>query len=550
MLLGCITALILALPLAAQTTYDGVGSLSSNTKAATATIFSTDVDNFINYHKYSSVKFDNWFGFITGRPSSGTSTPAVLDLGFARNFGSLYLGAWYRGNMFRSGNGSETQTITPTYDSNSLLLTQTVKTIDYDPVWNESTNQIEFLIGVAGQGFKLGFFESLSSNKHAGNPDRNVTTTDYRNGTISYQNAIDEYSVSKGRLKPYLGWGTNIGIGGANLMPYIDVSLAMDSDSQVDNYRNYTTFNGKTQTATTSVGAGHDNAKLRPEGTVGFKLDLAKKETTQTTLELKYKILLEMPGSTSEASGRGGGVDGDVSWNSGYVNRVTNYINRTETTTSIRIDVDEYTNIAHTATPIYKITGEPADGFRVGFLAQVPVTLSEQTNRSYNNTYTINKTKYKGGDLKDDLTNSTIVYSSEGEEVTSTISAQLRLSLGASYKLIPDRFAINAGISAIPVTYSHRVETESPDGQVQKNTQKTTDGYGNVLSNSVAVTKNDTPDKVTTTDTWMAYTATLSGGFTFYFTPTAALDLLVAAGAANTFRLDVTDVNVLFSIKF
>jgi hypothetical protein len=167
------------------------------------------------------------------------------------------------------------------------------------------------------------------------------------------------------------------------------------------------------------------------------------------------------------------------------------------------------------------------------------------------NQYTINKTKYKGGDLKDDRTNSTVEYYSGGEQVTSTIAASLKLSLGASYKLIPDRFAINAGISATPVTYTHKVETVSPDGQIWKKTEKTTDGYDNVLSDTVSTSKDDTIiDKVTITDTWGGYTATLSGGFTFYFTPTAALDLLVAGATADTFRLNVTDVNVLFSIKF
>jgi hypothetical protein len=550
MLLGVITALILALPLAAQTTYDSVGSLSSNTKTATASIFSTDVDNFINYHKFSSVKFDKGFVFITGRPSS-SSSPAVLDLGYAGGSEKMYFGAWYRGNIFRLTGGDETHTITPTYDTDSMLLTQTEEKTEYNAKWNESTNQIEFLIGVGGQGIKLGFFESFSSNQNTGSPDRVQKITNHQNGRIDYVNATDEYGVSKGRMKPYLGWGTNLAVGEANLMPYLDVSLAIDSDSKVDNYRNYTTISGTTQNATTSVGAGKDDGRLYPEGTVGFKLDLAKKETTQVTLELKYGIGLSLPDSSYDATGLGSdSVKGSVEWNDGYVNRVTKYIDRTVTETNLEVGVWEYTDIKHTVTPIYKIVGEPADGFRVGFSAQVPVTISEYTGHWYNDNYKITKTKFNAGDLENDRTGTIVEHWSGGQNVYSTIAAQLNLSLGASYKLIPNRFTVNAGISAKPVDYSHVVITESPDGQIWKKTEKETDGYGNVLKNGVYVSKNNDPDKVTINDTWSPYTATLRGGFAFYFSPEAALDMLIASSVADTFKLNVTEVNVLFSIKF
>jgi len=562
MLLGVITALILALPLAAQS-YDNavLGSapaLSSNTKTATATIFSTDVDNFINYHKYSGVKFDNWFGFITGEPYTvGTNTTTgKLKAGYARNVGSLYLGIFFQGNMFQNTsnpNNDKTVTLTPTYDNASQTLTETKQETSYNEGWLNSTNQIEFLIGVAGQGIKLGFVESLYSNEHESSSSRNETITDHQNGRVDYQNVSDEYTKSGGTLKPYLGWGTNIPVSGMNLMPYIDVSMDIFNETLIDKYRNYTEFNGIAQDVSTSLGAGKNTGYLRPVGTVGAKLDLAKKETVQTTLEVRYKIDTQVYNSDYEATGLSGDtVNGEVSWDSGYVNRTTRYIDHTQTATSLKLTIEEKTNISHTGTFIYKVTGEPAEGFRLGFSAGLPVSYFSGSETQYKDTYSTTNIKYNNG-LSRNTTSLTHTYVDgtyygwSGEY--STLIAALRLNVGASYKVIPDRFTVNAGIIAIPTVFSHEETTEHPRSIDSITQSKTTDESGDVTDSVSVVRGGGGSDSVKYSNTWDGYRGTLYGVFVFYFTPAAALDLGLTANT-NSFNVDLANVNVLFSVKF
>jgi hypothetical protein len=577
MLLGVITALILALPLAAQN-YDAnvLGSapvFSSNTKTGTATIFANDVDNYINYHKYSTVNFDKGFGFITGAPyrvsSDYTKDPddptnakyynpmtGKLSAGYAHNFGSLYLGVLYQGNIFQNTSdkdGDKTITLTPTYDNDTRVLTQTEQTTQYRAGWLNSTNQIEFLLGIAGQGIKIGFVESLYSNEHKGSTARTETVTDTKAGLVTYQNMADEFIERGGTLKPYLGWGTNIPLGGGNLMPYLDVSMDIFSDTKVDKYSDYVTFNGKKQETKAFIGDGQDKGYLRPVGTVGVKYDLAKKETKQTTLELRYKIDMKLYNNDYEATGLSGDkVKGEVSWDAGKVNQTTKYIDHTETETNLKLAVEEKTDVTHAITPIYKLTGEPAAGFRLGFSAAVPVTFGLLSNDSYTDDYYAIEYKEKVGDYSYKYTKQ--VHSPDANTETTNLKAQLDFNFGASYKLIPDRFTINAGIRATPTAFTHKEVKTLAKSVDSVTTEKSVDN-GNVVQDEVTVAKGTGgPDILVITNTWDGFNGMLVGGFMFNFTPAAALDMGLAINAnkigENNFTADLAEVSVIFSIKF
>jgi len=178
MALTVIMALILSMPVTAQSS--SLGSLESNTSIATAGIFKNDVDNFMNYLKYTSVfrNETNKFSFLTGRPIAG----GVLDAGLACDYGNLYLGIWYRGNILKEDNANVTDTITPVWDDDREILHQTTKTTTYETKWLESANQIEFLFGVAGMGIKVGFLEWYGSDQNPSSASRDITVIDYQDG--------------------------------------------------------------------------------------------------------------------------------------------------------------------------------------------------------------------------------------------------------------------------------------------------------------------------------------------------------------------------------
>ncbi|MDR1905074.1 MAG: hypothetical protein LBQ88_22690 [Treponema sp.] len=58
------------------------------------------MDNFLNVHSYGDVEFDKYFAFagIVDDSANGGNNYR-LDLGYARHFGGIYLGALYSGNI-------------------------------------------------------------------------------------------------------------------------------------------------------------------------------------------------------------------------------------------------------------------------------------------------------------------------------------------------------------------------------------------------------------------------------------------------------------------
>jgi hypothetical protein len=542
-----------ATPIPTDRTIDSLGSLKSNTSLSTSGLFKNDVDNFIDYHKYSTVLADGakWFGFITGRIDAEVG--GVLDAGYARNFGNIYLGVWYRGNIFKANKEFEFSNISPTWDNNREVLLETTETIDYTGYkWQESANQIEFLIGVAGHGIKVGFFESYVSDQNGGN--RPSTIIDYQDGRKDYKDATASYENSYGYLKPYLGWGTSFSVSGMNLMPYVDLGLHIYGDKLIDNYQDYTEVNRVKQNIVGTVGDGHNNGFLEPYGVIGAKLDLVPKNNVQTQLGLSYGIAMCLYDNSFSATGLSGSAGGEVSWGTG-TNTVTDSFTDITTNTDITLNINEKSIIGHEIIPTYKITSDVDANFKFGFSMSVPVTIITGSNLGYEDQYQITKVDNKADkSLNTETTTKIRTYDGDAHSELSAFNIALKMNLGASYKLIPDRFTVNAGISAVPVSYTHIVVKIKPNHVDTVTTTETKDALGNKTETKSITDASGTNNEDTfgIDDIWDQWEASLFGGFVFNFNSRAALDMGVNAGrgSGNGFNLDLTTVNVIFTIKY
>jgi len=541
-----VTALVLAMPVAAQT---------SNTNKSTAGIFSNDVDLFTHYHKYGNVLSDGakWFGFVTGDTSNGGSA----SLGYATNFGGIYLGAWYNGYIVKLTNADYfRQTITPVYNSLDVLTQTEDKTEYLAEKTLTSYNDFKFLIGVAGQGIKVGFKESYSTDLNPAAANRALTVTDYKDGRVDYGNAVVAYKNESGTITPSLGWGTNLAISGMNLMPYVDLGFSIYNEQKVDNYENYITVNGEKQldpATNGTVGAGKNNGKMTPDITVGARIDLPKKGTVVNQFGLKYNINFELYSNSYDGTGlTGDPVAGTVSWSQGSVNRVTNYADRTQTATNLTLTINEKTQLKNTITPSYKITGEPFENFKIGFSAGIPVSFDFITNNGYDRQIQRTEVKYLGGVQQGYVTETETFNYNGTHNDQSTLNLQLDLAFGAQYKLVPNRLTLNAGIKATPFGYSYTNTKTIPNSVTSVATSKTTMEDGSVTANTKTVGfSSNAQDSVRVQDSWSAWTANLGGGFVFNFSPNAALDLGANQGFTSTgFTLDATNVNVIFTFKF
>ena len=544
-----ITTMALALPLVAQNVESGpTTTLQSNTKKATAEVFNSSVDDYIDTRNWPGVSFENWFGFATG-DMSGTIPKG--SFGYARKFGGLYLGAWYKGNILQmTGSPKVVKTISAQDDRLAQTLDSTTTTTDYNNAWINSTNQLTLLLGVGGQGIKLGFFESMATDRNEGAPYRTITEVDTKDGFIDYTNKTVEYSQSKGHLRPYLGWGTAFG-SSVTIKPYIDVAFDMYSEEMIDNYKdNHKTFNGRlVGDDKTIYDTGWNSGYYLPLATVGSDFVKAGESAT-TTIGVKYDFSMYLYNNAYDVAGISGSAAGPVYWYNASTT-ITQTIDQTDTTHAATFGFADKTNQNHSFTPSYKITGEPVSGLKLGFRMLVPVSFSMSATDNYTETYNNSETvQVNNVERSNNTTTTSITRRNEGLEETLSLSASPTLAVGASFKLIPNRFTVNGGIYARPLAYTYSTTKKSPNGVNQITTTTSVDGNGVLIAETVTLDDTYIKDEISHTETWNQFYGEVRAGFVFDFSPQFSVDLFTAAGTTDRFTLDITDVNVLFTFRF
>jgi hypothetical protein len=281
-LLALITASVLSMALAAQEP----PSPESNTSKATAGNFGTDVDNFLSLHSWGDVEIEKSF-IYGGFRNSDAFDGYALDLGYARYFGGLYLGAFYEGRIVDEGKSyTEEKTVTTYAYKNGVIEetghTTTIATDDgrqepvtengnpvyykdrsgdpvhvydetgasvdddagnplYVPVYvlaDESnkppaiSNNIGVLLGIGSMGIKVGFYENLwSTDKYVwyynGKAQHAEASniTESVNGVETVKTDITGYNKSEGIMTPYLGWGIKLDLGGLVIKPEVSAGL-------------------------------------------------------------------------------------------------------------------------------------------------------------------------------------------------------------------------------------------------------------------------------------------------------------------------------------
>jgi len=549
-------ALMATVPLMAQVVYEpgDIGDLESNTSKATAGLFGNDVDDFMSFHNYSGVLAGGAkrFGFVTGRQiiNAQGETAFVGDLGFAAAFGGIYLGVWFRGNIARHTGDDydvESKTVSIRNETiNDVILT--IKTTTYNEKWLESANRLELLAGVAGHGIRVGFFESVAGDLSKGSNANPVTETDNRNGAVTVANETVDYKNSQGYLKPYVGWGSGFNILGMNIYPYADLGLTIRTDKLIDNTVSYTNYFGVRNPEYQTGIKGRRNGYIRPSIGIGASLDLPG---SKGSVSLVCSLDLDIYSNDYSDSGVSGKAKGTVEWE-GSNNVIKDYDTATTITVdNVTLEITEQKKFSSAIELGYTITGEPFDNLKLGFSAGIPISFGSESGKEYSKEFT---TTVERSDLDrtDAVTTRTEETTFKDGSKTSTFGACLNFSLGASYAIIKDRFTVNAGIKASPAGFSRKKVTHIPDSNKSIKTTTETRYDGSVTKDEKEVTPGTAlTDFVQVYDTWNQWSASVHGGFTFYFNPRIALDLGANAGAGSEgFSLGAANLNVIFTFKF
>jgi len=558
-----VTALILTMPVFAQ------ADLASNTNKATAGVFTSDVDDSQDVHYFSDVEFEKWFGFV-GYGGNDTSTTYVdwpISLGFAKRFagksegegesnsGGIYLGTWYTGNVVHVTK-TYTDSVVSNYDLANQIQTNKAISTTYTNGGTAvtSNNQFAALIGVAGMGFKVGFWENVARVK---NPNKTVTETEYPDGTVVHSAGdIVNYSNVRGELKPSLEWGMKLDVGSIAIRPLVGFGIGIGLDNNVSDFRinggnpQFTTVDGKVVGIDTIQRNGNESRYVNPDIYAGAGIDFEK-----FTVDVGYGINFKVYNNNYDAAGFSGKVKGTVGWQ-GH-DTFGPSIAATDTENDLTLYIDELKEIGHEINLGFSTDKEFEGGLKLGLSAGIDITIDRYTSDSYDLTFTNTETKYNDAALS--MLNTRTEYEERSFNTTedsTTVGVAPYINLGASYVLVPGRFTLNAGIGIRPLTYSKTVTRRSEqNGSVETN--KEYNGSGDLVNQNVTVNNGtEIEDSIDFSKTLSYLNAGLYGGFVFNFTEKLALDASFGgwlgpdASGSNSFLANVGNLNVLISYKY
>lgn len=571
MAISVITVLFLSMPLVAQVVDNApADDPVSNQNKATASLYGNEVDDYLNVNNYTAISpAVRRFGFMHGVPAGdGTDLSngnEVFnrnafrgDLGFATRIGGLYVGMRYYGNIYEEVAGSETVTLTPDYDENYQTLKSLTKETHYDPKWRNSTNQLDVLVGIAGHGIKVGFFESMSIDAAKGS-DGDFTKTDFKNGVVQYENEPVNYTNFGGHLRPSLQWGTNFSISGMTLSPRAGAAFDIFQHKLVDNTVSYLTYHGVRDSARiTKVGDGYNNGYMQPSFSAGADLNIIK-DTVSTIISLDYSMDFRLYNNDHGDSGISGTAAGPVSWTNAEKRIDTAIAGKWENYEST-LTFNDTSYFNHQIVPRISLDKEVViDEFYVGLAALVPVTITAESVDRYQieKTRTVTTLNNPANSAEAKTTTETKnrgnTVDNPGLTETTSIIVAPSVMVGAKYALIHDRLTVNAGIQFEPCTWEYAKTTVSKNNDGTRKTSTTKNGDG-VVTEKVDTTEFEPfTESASVTTSWAPFTGAVVGGFILNFNGNAMLDLFATTGAivnGTSFTVDATTFNVMFIFKF
>lgn len=264
----------------------GLFAQSSKTNAATAGLFSTDVDNFVDVNEWSTVNPEKFFGYFGMNDGN-------YNVGFAKQFEKFYWGTYYDGNI---GDSSK-----KTYDAKTTADTTVTN-------WGDLTFANLFGFGNIGIKATLNFSGSKSVTEQK---EPSVTTTEDSTSFYgSVRAGLTSFDLAGFNTKPYayISFDTNSNYGTKK-----DVT---NKDTEDNRRKSFGIGAGaevtlsESETTTQAVSAAVHFTNYTP-----YDTDRAAK-ATDFYLPLDYKVTYKASENLSLALGASADIDYNTSDNS------------------------------------------------------------------------------------------------------------------------------------------------------------------------------------------------------------------------------------------
>jgi hypothetical protein len=397
-----IVAVLIMLVVAGGVLYAGPNFIYSPQREATASLFLSDADVFMNPRNYTALNFNRWFGLISFFGNHGDfGNNSMAQIGFATRFGNLYTAFFYGGNAFRIAPNSYTEKEDPFFG-------RTIKSYVTEPGSQFGSfrprNEFAVLVGVADMGFRFSFVSTYQIR----NLNENIVIGDeFGIGGLDYYKAFrNEF----GRLNPEFAWGMTSDLTAIGIRPHLYVNMDFFRDYQ--RFEKYTGPDLSDGTDGDVIGRSNNNISLDLTAALG-RLRLVRNEAFEFGLDLWYTLGLKV-------------FDNEFNYFDGDRNRIGKIMGNYDPDNGI---FEERSEISHVITPkIYTII--PRD--KISFSAEFGLTVG------YSNVIST------GMAIKTDDTSGLLVRDGEDTNTTSLSFAPV-LNFGMIWEIVPERFFINAG---------------------------------------------------------------------------------------------------------
>jgi hypothetical protein len=520
------------------------GAQTSNTSAATAGNIKTDVDNFVSTRDFGSVEFDKAFLF-------GQVSPSIFDLGYARRFGSVYLGANFIGSLTNNSIRSADTTVITTNNSSGVPITtvstQTTESVSGEDALTVTNNNLDVLIGLGlgfgNLGIKVGFSENLSTTvtPYRDINNGNITTnfndvTEYANGDKTIASEYTDYSYLSGNMTPKVAVGTAISLGSLVIKPELTAAIGINPDkTSYSRITSQYTVNGYT-TGGNSGEYERDYGYIRPN----INLDVGVDFSPTFGVGLAYGIGFNVyngDGQTQTSKYTYVSQDNATTHNASY----------TETK-----NVIERTDITNTITPSVSWSKDIGDRLKLGFGGKAAVSIrTRSTSPTFESTST-SQYQQKSGDVvtyDQSFVSQRVSGSTANPTETTNLDIIPQVNLGIQWQIIPNRFALNAGLGLNVFEFSRNQTITKPAGIQTRTDYNAAGGVTGVYQTGGSLSSYTDQENVTSTF-YILQSASPSVGLVFSVTDKFTLDALTQfniSGAGG----DLTNItSLLFTVKF
>jgi hypothetical protein len=358
---------------------------------------------------------------------------AITTAGAAVKVSKVYIGAFYGGNFWAGAavnNSTKQQFIASELPAGGV--TGKTYNVYYTGISaaSESVNNVSLLIGVAGMGFRFTYRTSYHSFK-----ERDIVTSGQ---------AYNNYQVGEGYIAPQIAWAMAKDLTKNGIRPYATLDLVFDRDYQKVETTGPDTDSNFGEKVVHSLNHFDPSLGL---GLGGYTL--YSKEGFRLSADADYVLTLNIYNNEYSYVENGQYKTGKIK---GTYGRVGN--NR-----------EEESLVSNLLTP--SLSGSwSADRLALKFKLNLPLTLiNEETSRM-------------GLDGSFNL-----IKAGGANDSTTTFSFQPDLRLALQYKIIPDRFTVNAG-ARIQTTALTRKTIKRKDYDFEGNLNSSQKIHQNTAGNS------------------------------------------------------------------